>query len=340
MASVFAGLTMHVHRNFQHRIVLYCCMVDLSLLQTFRVLEGQGTVTAAAQALNLSPSAVSQQLRQLSRQAGAVLLEPDGRRLRLTAAGRVLLGHADVLCAQWETARAELAQHDAPSHRTLRLAGFATSIGPLLAPVAGSLRRAVQPVEATVIETDTRNSYQQLLADRFDIAVLTPLFDSPPIDDARFDQDHLLDDVLDLVVPASHSFATLETIDLVATERETWISPHHDQGRLIHALCASVGFAPHTVHHADDWQAVLALVRHGLGVCLVPRLVSLDAHRGVVRLPLSGTPAPSRRILTCVRRGSSGQTAIADGLAALRQRAAQLSLRGPAGVQPESAGSA
>ena len=299
-------------------------MVDLGLLRTFRVLEDQGTVTAAAQALNLSPSAVSQQLRQLSRQAGATLLEPDGRRLRLTPAGRVLLGHADVLCAQWEAARAELAQQGATSRRTLRIAGFATSIGPLLAPVAENLQRADRPTRTTVTETDTRGSYQQLLADGFDIAVVTPLSDSPPTGDVRFDQAHLLDDVLDLVVPANHPLAARETIDLSAAERETWISPHHDQGRLIHALCIAAGFAPHTVHHADDWQAVLALVRHGLGVCLVPRLVSLDAYPGLVRLPLNGAPPPSRRILTCVRRGSSGQTAIADGLTALRERAAQV----------------
>ncbi|WP_129788168.1 LysR family transcriptional regulator [Promicromonospora panici] len=296
-------------------------MVDLGLLQTFRVLAEQGTVTAAAQALNLSPSAVSQQLRQLSRQAGAELLEPDGRRLRLTAAGRVLLGHADVMCAQWEQARADLAQHGASSRRMLRVAGFATSIAPLVAPAAEDLLRADPPTRATVTETDTRGSYQQLLAGRIDIAVLTPLSDSPPIDDTRFDQEHLLDDVLDLVVPEHHRLATHDAVDLQAAERETWILPHHDQGRLINAMCLAAGFSPRTEHHADDWQAVLALVRHGLGVCLVPRLVPLDAHPGLVRLPLTGSPSPSRRILTCVRRGSSGQSAIAEGLRALRARA-------------------
>ncbi|MCT2588921.1 LysR family transcriptional regulator [Streptomyces sp. N2-109] len=298
-------------------------MIDLGLLQTFRVLQEQGTVTAAARTLSLSPSAVSQQLRQLSRQAGAELLEPDGRRLRLTATGRVLLRHADVMCAQWEEARAELAQHGAPSRRTLRLAGFATSVGPLLAPAAEDLLHAARPTQATVTETDTRGCYQQLLANRVDIAVLTPLSDSPPIDDARFHQEPLLEDVLDLVVPAHHRLATQEGVDLSAAERETWISPHHDQDRLTHALCTAAGFAPRTVHHADEWHAVLALVSHGLGVCLVPRLISLDAHPRAVRLPLKGDPPPSRRILTCVRRGSSGQSVVSDGLKALRARAEQ-----------------
>ncbi|MEV8022831.1 LysR substrate-binding domain-containing protein [Streptomyces sp. NPDC086554] len=201
--------------------------------------------------------------------------------------------------------------------------GFATSIGPLLAPAAEDLSHADRPIQATVEEADTRGSYRQLLANRIDIAVLTPLPDSPAVDDARFHQEALLDDVLDLVVPPGHRLATQQAVDLLAAEHENWIAPHHDQNRLLHALCAAAGFAPRTVHHADEWQAVLALVSHGLGVCLVPRLVSLTAHPRLVRVPVKGTPAPSRRILTCVRRGSAEQSAVADGLRTLRARAAE-----------------
>lgn len=298
-------------------------MVDLGLLQTFRVLQAQGTVTAAAHALHLSPSAVSHQLRQLSRQAGTPLLEPDGRRLRLTAAGRTLLGHADIICAQWEQARADLTRHDTHTHPALRLGGFATSIEPLLAPAAQDLRHAAAPLQATITEHDTHGAYRQLLANRIDIAVLTPLPDSPPADDPRFHHEPLLDDLLDLVVPEHHHLAAHDTADLTATEREHWIAPHHDQDRLIHALCTTAGFTPRTAHHADDWHAVLTLISHDLGICLVPRLVSLAAHPRLVRLPLQGHPPPSRRILTCVRRGSAAQGAIAEGLRALNAHAAQ-----------------
>ncbi|MGH4031136.1 LysR family transcriptional regulator [Actinomycetota bacterium Odt1-20B] len=302
-------------------------MIDLVLLQTFRVLNDQGTVTAAARALNLSPSAVSQQLRQLARQAGVDLLEPDGRRLRLTAAGRTLLTHADTLCAQWERARAELSRHGARAHRTLRLAGFATGVGPLLAPVARQLRAATPPLHVTVEEADTRDCYRKLLADRVDIALLTPLPGSPSSDDARFHQEPLLDDVLDLVVPAQHALAAHESVDLSAAAHEDWVAPHHDQSRLMRAACALAGFSPRIVHQADAWQAVLDLIGHGLGVCLVPRLVpvatvasvpSVAGRPRLVRIPVRGTPPPARRIHTCVRRGSAEQDVIAAGLAALR----------------------
>lgn len=299
-------------------------MVDLRLLQTFRVLHSEGTVTAAARALHLSPSAVSQQLRQLSQQVGAELLQQEGRRLRLTPAGEVLLRHADVLRAQWERARAELVAHDEALHRTVRVDGFTTCIGSLLAPAARALRDAPTPVTARIWESDTRDSYQRLLADQTDIAVLVPLPESPAADDPRFDQQPLLDDYLDLVVPRTHPLAGRERVELAAVAAEDWISPHHDQDRLIQVHCAAAGFAPRMVHHSDEWPAVLSLVGHGLGVCLVPRLMLLAHHPDVVRIALRGTPPPFRRVLTCVREGSRRQAAVAEGLAALRASAAAL----------------
>ncbi|NGN66030.1 LysR family transcriptional regulator [Streptomyces sp. A7024] len=299
-------------------------MVDLALLQTFRVLHDQGTVTAAAGALNLSPSAVSHQLRQLSRQAGAELLEPDGRRVRLTAAGRALLRHADVLCAQWEEARAEVARQGGSGQRTVRFGGLATSIAPLLAPVAEELRAASPPTHATVAETDTAPGYRDLLADRLDIALVTPVPDSPRADDTRFHQELLLDDVLDLVVPPGHRIAEYDAVDLAEAAHEDWVAPHSDQRRLTDALCTAAGFTPRTVHQTDYWHAALALVAHGLGVCLVPRLVDFGAFPRLVQVPVRGTPPPARRILACARKGSERQDAIADGLSRLRSQAAAL----------------
>lgn len=303
-------------------------MVDLRLLQTLRVLNAQGTVTAAADALHLSPSAVSAQLRQLSEQLGTRLLQQEGRGLRLTPAGQVLLRHADVLCAQWERARADVHDHSGGQSRTLRMVGFGTSIAPLLAPAAGDLQRQNPATQTRITEADTRQSYQLLLAGDADIAVLTPLPDSPPIDDPRFDQQPLLEDYLDVVVPAGHSMADIphpaEGIDLAAAAAEDWVSPHHDQERLIQALCQAAGFAPRMVHHADEWPAVLGLIGHGLGLCLVPRLVSVAHHPEVTRLPVRGAPPPFRRVLTCLRSGSRSQPAIAAGLGALRAQAGEV----------------
>lgn len=298
-------------------------MIDLRLLRVLRVLQVQGTVTATARTLSLSPSAVSQQLRQLSCQAGAELLERDGRTLRLTAAGDVLVRHADALYAQWEHVRAELGDHggDSGTHRTLRLGGFSTSIGSLLVPAARTLRDGPHPVTTLLIETDTDACYERLLSGELDIALLTPLPGGPSPQDTRFEHRSLLVELQDLAVPVDHRLAGRASVELRDAEEEDWICGHPDQNRLTEALCTAAGFAPRMTHHATEWRAVLDLVAAGLGVSLVPRLVPSSAHPRVVRVPVTGDPLPLRRVLTCVRRGSAGQSAIARGLAALCEAA-------------------
>ncbi|MEV0082690.1 LysR family transcriptional regulator [Saccharopolyspora sp. NPDC050642] len=293
-------------------------MIDLRRLQVLRVLREEGTVTATARALYLTPSAVSQQLRLLSREIGAELLQPEGRRVRLTPAAHIVLEHADAIAAEWEQTRADLAAHSGGAVGQVRVGGFATSFGSLLAPAAARLRDSHPRLEVRLRETDIDDSLRLLLAEQADIAIL-PVPGTPPLDDPRFDQRLLLDDPQDLVVPAAHGFAERDSVRLAETAHETWIAPHHDQFQLIEVACAAAGFAPRVAHEAAEWNSVLTLVSHGLGICLLPRLATVSPDHRVVRIPLRDKPAPSRSILTCVRRGSRAQPAIDAVLQALEE---------------------
>ena len=254
-------------------------MIDLRRLHVLRMLDEHGTVTAAAAALYLTPSAVSQQIRLLSRDLGVELLERVGRGVRLTPSARVLLGHADRIYADWERVLTE----------------------------AGNV-----------------DCFALLLAGAADIAVVLPAPDAPPRDDPRFDQQPLLHDPFDLVVPADHPLASADAVDLAAAADESWIGADRgDDSAIVLAACSAAGFTPRIIHSAKEWNGVVALVSHGFGVCLMPRLAPIPAHHRVVRIPLRGAPAPSRLVLSCVRRGSRRQPAIARGLAALAVVGAQ-----------------
>ena len=84
-------------------------MLDLHRLRLLHELHARGTIAAVADALRFTPSAVSQQLAVLEREAGLRLLEPAGRSVRLTDAAIVLVRHADALLERAELAQAELA---------------------------------------------------------------------------------------------------------------------------------------------------------------------------------------------------------------------------------------
>ncbi|QFG26535.1 LysR family transcriptional regulator [Actinomadura sp. WMMB 499] len=297
-------------------------MIDRRL-ETLRVLRERGTVTATAEALHLTPSTVSQQLRQLARDLGVDLLEAQGRRVRLTAAAHTVLRHADALAAQWERARADLAAHRTGAAGRIRFCSVSSALAALVAPAAARLRAEHPGLEVRMSERESEEAAHLLLSRRFDIAVVIPSAGTPAPGDARFDVRPLLDEPQDLLVAAGHPLAARGTARLDEAAGEPWIgSPDRtDQHQLMLASCAAAGFAPRIVHEAYEWFSVSALVAHGFGVGLVPRLAPLPPDHAVVRVPLRGESVPYRRIVACVRRGGDGQPPIARGLAALRAAA-------------------
>lgn len=300
--------------------------VDLRRLQVLRAVHECGTVTAAAALLHLTPSAVSHQLRQLSREVGVPLLERTGRRVRLTPAGLRLVGHADALHARWEQARADVSGYAEVETGPLRMCAFPTALAALLAPAAAMLREEHPHLEVHVSEAETLDGFGMLLSGEVDLAVVVPTLGSPPLGSPKFHQEPLLEEPLDLLVPAGHRLAGRETATLEEVAHEPWVLAAQgtcDFYELAQAACTAAGFNPEVVHHAKDVIAVLALVGHGLGVALTPRLTVVQPHPGVRRLTLRGSPRPSRRLLACVRRGSEDQPVIKRGLDAVRVAASR-----------------
>jgi DNA-binding transcriptional LysR family regulator len=291
-------------------------MFDLRRLHVLRVVHQLGTVTAAARSLHLTPSAVSQQLRQLASELDVPLLEPDGRRVRLTPAA----------LARWEAARGDLQAGTGRGTATLRLAGFASSLRMLVVPAVEHLRVREPDLVVRIMEVETAAAFGRLLTGDVDIAVTLPNQGGPPLDDPRFEQQPLLDEPQYLLVPRGHRLAGSGPVALEEVAREPWVMPapgtcdHHE---LTAAACAAAGFTPKVAHEAMDWSAVAAIVAAGLGVCLKPRLVPVPAELPVVAVPLAGPATPWRRLLTCTRRGSRGQPHIAAGLDALAVAAAE-----------------
>lgn len=293
-------------------------MIDRRL-HVLRVVASRGTVTAAAEALNFSPSAVSHQMRSLARDLGVPLVEQDGRGIRLTGAARVLLKHADDLYERWEEIRSDLAEVDPDHIRSLRLCGFSTAAAALLPHVVAEVRAAHPDYAVRIIEADPEDCFDLLLTDRADLAVVVATDLTPSSADRRFEQHPLLDDPLDLLVPADHPLAGRKSLLLREAADEPWIldRPGRPYHRLVQTACAAAGFTPSIAHESMEWDTGAALVGAGLGVALIPRLARLPAGYRIVRVPLRGDPTPARHILTGLRRGSRRQPAIATALEAL-----------------------
>ena len=126
--------------------------MDVERLRLLRELADRGTVSAAAQAMSLTPSAVSQQLKILQREAGVPLLEPDGRRLRLTDAGRILVTRTDEILAALDRAQADMDSYRSTPSGTVRVGIFGSGAAVLLAGLI--TRAAARGVEVLGREFD------------------------------------------------------------------------------------------------------------------------------------------------------------------------------------------
>ena len=286
-------------------------MVDLRRLRALRAVADHGTLAAAADALHLTPSAVSQQLSALEREVGHALLEPAGRSVRLTAAARVLLGHADALFAQLERLQGELAAQDEAPRGEVRIGGFPTALAGLLAPAARPLHAVAPAVTLRVEEAETDEAVAMLVARDVDVILGMECSAAPRRDDTRFHREELLGDILDAVLPTDHPLAGLARIDLADLSNEEWVAPPVGWScdEVFLAGCRAAGFSPRVAHRAGDWQAVMGLVAGGLGISLVPRLAHTAPPAGVVIVPLIGEP-PRRHVFVACRAGAESSPAI------------------------------
>ncbi|MCX5425523.1 LysR family transcriptional regulator [Streptomyces sp. NBC_00078] len=295
-------------------------MIDLRRLHVLRAVAHYGTVTAAARALHFTTSAASQQIRQLARELGVDLLEPQGRGVRLTPAAESLLAHADAIHARWEQAELDLRAEHALAG-PLRVSGISVAVSVLLAPMAVRLHECHPGLSVRIREAGVPESFDLLFEGESDLAVVEATPHSPPLNDARFDQQPLLDDPFDLVVPAGHPLAGRERVDLSEAAHEDWIAPMADSPCRQHLLsaCGEAGFSPGILHHTVDWNVTAHLVAGRLGVALIPRLAQLTPHLPITRVPCTGNP--HRKLLTCTRRGGRERPAVAAALHELRELA-------------------
>lgn len=295
-------------------------MID-SRLRVLQLVAHHGTVTAAAEALNYSPSAVSHQLKQLSEELGVTLLLPSGRGIRLSEKARILLRHAEGLFAKAEEAYADLDSGTAEGRFTL--CGFSTAAYLLPAAAAG-LRERYPRLRIRMLEADPKQCLDLLLTEEADLALLTATADLPPLTDHRFDQRHHLDDPLDLLVAKDHPLAGSGRLALSAFAAEPWIAGHPDGPYypLMVSSCLSAGFSPRIDHYAEDWDLGLALVEQGFGVTVWPRSKKIHEDWAVVRIPLRGRARPTRRILSVTRAGGRERPIVAAALDLIESRIA------------------
>lgn len=277
--------------------------VSLAGLAVFCEAARTGSLTAAAERLGYTQSAVSRQIAALERQAGAPLFDRLARGVRPTAEGRALLGHAEAVLGRLDEARRDLRALRELDGGRLRAGAFPTANIGLVPRALAALRTRHPGVDATAEEARTPELERRLGEGEVDIAVVSSTAGREPRGVRLV---HLLDEGMYVAVAAGHRLAGRDGVGMADIEGEVWIAGRRSPERTLLAPLAERGLRPQVGHVVAEWVAKAGYVAAGLGATLVPALAAESFRRmagDVALVPLEQGGVPARAVYAATAEG-------------------------------------
>ncbi len=300
-------------------------MLGIWRLQLLREVARRGTVKAAAQAMSITPPAVSQQLKILEQEAGVALLEQHGRLVRLTDAGQMLVRHTDTITAAIAVAESDLASYRTEIAGTLSVAAFPTAARAIMPDVLARLGQSHPKLRLTLRDLESAESLLALQMDEIDLALVDEYDEASQVIAPGIDTVEIMRDPLYVALPPTRdpgsgpTAAAVSPIALADLRDEPWIMDTETSTICQVALraCRRAGFDANVRYHCKDYSVILALVAAGLGVGVLPGLALRDRIVRARVVPIR--PPLERRVLAAFRSERRSHPAVA---AMVRQLAA------------------
>ncbi|MFB7584834.1 LysR family transcriptional regulator [Streptomyces hydrogenans] len=286
-------------------------MLDVRRLRILQHLAAYGTVAATAEVLHLTPPAVSQHLAALQKEAGTPVVEKQGRTLRLTAAGELLVAHAEIILAELAAAESGLASLRSGRRGIVRITAFASAARTLVVPLWQrladtdtapelSLRLSVQEPDQALDELHKRST---------DLALVHSYTVLPRSFPAAYEQTLLMEEPVLLALHLRQAdelgLRPGRPVDLSRTADMPWLTPGPETScyEMIQRACGAAGFVPDIRARSSDFAVLAALVAAGAGIALIPRMALPDATELLSLHPL--LHPVSRSVFTVSRAGTS-----------------------------------
>lgn len=301
--------------------------MDISRLRALRELSIRRTMAAAAEALYVTPSAVSQSIAQLETELGVDLVERRGRGVELTQAGRQLVQRAERILSEVESARAEIAEIKKTVSGELRIAAFPSIAAALVASSMHDLIRLHPRLTARFEEMEPAESLAALRSWQVDVAIVDDLNIAPGSLDQNIETTPLLEDVFNVMVSQSHPLAGKAAANLTELREERWAldtaSPTYS--RMITEACQAAGFNPNIVARCKGFEVTIALIREGYAISILPGLRASYDLEDVWVCKL--VPEIRRKISLAFRKGETRSPALKALIDLIQERAANRHFR-------------
>lgn len=311
-------------------------MLDLHRLRILRELRRLGTVTAVAELLSYTHSAISQQLAQCEKDVGAKLYERAGRRIVLTEQGELLADYADELLALADAAQSAVLDSTSQVRGRIRVASFQTALASILPSALDSLKHKYPDLRLEIKQLDIENAMPALSKGTVDLILGEDYPGVMPLTDNTVDREHLIDDELVLITPQDSTLTFQDVEELAGHEGQPGVSFALDSvefslRRFFQAYCLQYGFEPKVDFETPDPFLQTYLVRTG-HACSVTSALFGPLQPGVRFVHLPGRP--HRTLYTAVRAGRAQHPALRALREALAESAAEIAAQSV--VEPEA----
>ncbi|MBA3328791.1 MAG: LysR family transcriptional regulator [Solirubrobacterales bacterium] len=294
-------------------------MLDVRRMRVLREVAARGSISAAAQALGFSASAVSQQIATLEREVGIALVERGPSSIRLTEVGRTLARETEHMLAWLAGLEAEVRALAGLETGRLSLGAFATAGATIMSAAIATYSERYPGVELSFLEGDPEDCLPRLRSQDLDL-VLTYEYDFVPLTgDEDLRRVPLLRDPIRLVIPENHPIAGEEVVSLADLRGESWIAePRTDCRHFTSKVCAQAGLDVDVRYLSSDYRLSLALVAAGVAVALIPELALVAIPAGVAIRPIEGMSLV-RRVDATHRADGERVPAVARMIETLRE---------------------
>jgi molybdate transport repressor ModE-like protein len=293
-------------------------MLDVRRMRVLREVVSSGSFSAAAEALHLSQSAVSQQIAALEREVGMPLLERTSGGPKLTAAGETLMDHGDAVIARLEEAERELSQIAGLEGGRLRVACFPSASATLMTHALALFRQRFPNVELEFSEQEPEDSFPGLKRGDFDLIVVFDYPDFPLEFDRDTDAEMVYEEPMWVALPPGHPLAAAKSVRIEDLADEDWLCgarPSSCRTQVLQ-LGRDAGFEPRISFQSEDYNVLKGFVAGGLGVTVLPELAA--DHPEIELRDIRGAK-PTRRVWAVTRENESRSPAAEEMLGMLRE---------------------
>ncbi|NMM92070.1 LysR family transcriptional regulator [Rhodococcus sp. SRB_17] len=271
-------------------------MLNVERLRALSAVADHGTIARAAHTLHATPSAISQQLTKLEHETGQRLLQPHGRSVRLTPAGRMLVRHADRILASLAEAENDLDRMKTDILGPLRIGAVGSAIRALLPSVISDLVTRHPRLIPTLVDGEAIDMVPQLLAGELDVALIESWDNRPMAIPGGLALEELAAERVDVALSSDHPLARKQFIDLSDLGGLVWAAcpPGTESHEALVQSLRTHGIEPEIRYNVADYSTQLSLVAVNLTAALIPEMAQRSAPSGIVFVPTS--PILRRRV--------------------------------------------